>query len=219
VHSFDLSRGQLALTMSFDVLTIGHSNIPIERFVELLQHAGVNAIVDVRSVPHSRWCPWFSQKQLAPRLAADGMSYAFEGDALGGRPRDEQLYRDGAADYEAMAKQPYYQDGLARVTAQARGSRVCLMCKEREPLDCHRCLLVARSLAEHGLTVGHILHDGTIKPHTDTERRLLALAGEAGDLFASGQDERLATAYRRRAQAAAYQRPLNNPKRSLANRA
>jgi uncharacterized protein (DUF488 family) len=199
-----------------DLFTIGHSNTPIERFVELLQHAGVNAIVDVRSVPHSRWCPWFSQRQLAPYLAAAGVSYAFEGDALGGRPRDQNLYCDGAADYEAMAKQSYYRDGLARVTAQARRSRICLMCAEREPLDCHRCLLVARSLAERGLTVGHILQDGTIEPHPETEHRLLTFAGEACDLFSSGQHERLAAAYRHRAHVAAYRRPLNKPKRTVA---
>ena len=52
--------------------------------------------------------------------------------------------------------------------------RVCLMCAEREPLDCHRCLLVSRSLAGRGLAVGHILHDGATEPHAATEERLLA---------------------------------------------
>jgi uncharacterized protein (DUF488 family) len=201
---------------AFDLFTIGHSNSPIEHFVALLQQASVSAIVDVRSVPHSRWCPWFSQKKLAPRLAAAGMSYTFEGDALGGRPRHERLYRDGLADYEAMAKEPQYLDGVARVIAEAARSRLCLMCAEREPLDCHRCLLVARSLAERGLTVGHILHDGTIEPQTEIERRLLPLAGEGRDLFASGHDERLAAAYRHRAHAAAYRRPPNKPTRAFA---
>jgi hypothetical protein len=83
------------------------------------------------------------------------------------------------------------------------------MCAEREPLDCHRCLLVARSLAERGLAVGHILHDGTVEPHATTEQRLLALQdlaldGEGRDLFAAGQHERLAAAYRRRARSAAF---------------
>jgi uncharacterized protein (DUF488 family) len=200
---------------AFDLFTIGHSNIPIERFVALLQQAGVNAVADVRSVPYSRWCPWFSQKQLAPRLAAAGISYTFAGDALGGRPLNEQLYRDGVADYEAMAKEPHYQDGLARLTAEAAHSRVCLMCAEREPLDCHRCLLVARNLAERGVAVGHILHDGAIVPHAAIELRLLTLAGESCDLFASGQEQRLAAAYRHRAHEAAY-RPPHKPKRTLA---
>jgi uncharacterized protein (DUF488 family) len=196
---------------AFDLFTIGHSNIPIERFVALLQQVGVTALADVRSVPHSRWCPWFSQKQLVPRLAAAGISYAFEGDTLGGRPRNERLYRDGVADYEAMANEPQYQDALDRLMTEAARSRVCLMCAEREPLDCHRCLLVARNLAERGVVVSHILHDGATEPHSDTERRLVALAGEGCDLFAHGQHQRLAAAYRRRAQAVAYRRKESDP--------
>jgi uncharacterized protein (DUF488 family) len=189
---------------SFDLLTIGHSNIPAERFVGLLRGAGVNAIADVRSTPASRRFPWFAGKNLATRLQQENMLYAAFGGALGGRPRDPSLYREGIADYEAMAKEPEFCAGLERLLSLAARQRVCLMCAEREPLDCHRCLLVARSLAEHGLTVGHILHDGTVEPHAATEQRLLALIGTSDDLFVTGQDERLAAAYRRRARAAAY---------------
>jgi uncharacterized protein (DUF488 family) len=201
---------------SFDLFTIGHSNIPIERFVGLLQQPGVTAIADVRSLPASRRFPWFSKNNLATRLARECIDYAAMGDVLGGWPRGEHLYRDGVADYEAMAKEPHYQDGLARLTEAAARSRICLMCAEREPLDCHRCLLVARSLAERGLTVGHLLHDGAIEPHAATERRLLALTGEGCDLFATGQRQRLAAAYRRRAQAVAYRRVANDRKRAFA---
>ena len=131
------------------------------------------------------------------------------GDTLGGRPREDSLYRDGVADYEAMAKQPEFQAGLDRLEQIMARSRVCLMCAEREPLDCHRCLLVARRLAEHGLTIGHILQDGTVEPHAATEQRLLALDGDdPGDLFATGQDERLAAAYRRRARAVAFRQKV-----------
>ena len=89
------------------------------------------------------------------------------------------------------------------------------MCAEREPLDCHRCLLVARELAARGVAIGHILHDGAIEPHAATEARLLALDGKRGDVAATGDlfvtglsitglDEQLAAAYRRRARAVAY---------------
>ena len=190
--------------MSFDLFSIGHSNIPAERFVALLRDVGVDTIADVRSTPFSRRFPWFSGKTLAGTLTQRGMTYLAYGDTLGGRPRDAALYRDGVADYEAMARQPDFQTGLDRLLADAARSRVCLMCAEREPLDCHRCLLVARALAERGLTVGHILHDGTVEPHAATEQRLLALIGASDDLFVTGQDERLAAAYRRRARAVAY---------------
>jgi uncharacterized protein (DUF488 family) len=190
--------------MSFDLFSIGHSNIAAERFLASLRDVGVDTIADVRSTPFSRRFPWFSGKTLAATLTQHGMAYLACGEALGGRPRDATLYCDGVADYEAMARQPDFQTGLDRLLADAARSRVCLMCAEREPLDCHRCLLVARSLAERGLTIGHILHDGTVEPHAATEQRLLSLTGASDDLFVTGQEERLAAAYRRRARAVAY---------------
>ena len=165
----------------FDLFTIGHSNIAAERFIAILRDAGVKAVADVRSIPASRFCPWFSAKALAPLLAGANMDYSFFGDELGGRPRDPSLYCDGVADYEAMARQPRFKAGLGRVLAIAAGQPLCLMCSERDPLDCHRCLLVARALAGRGVTIGHIRHDG-----------------------ATGQEERLAAAYRRRARTVAY---------------
>src|SRR5262245_40741137 len=56
-----------------DLLTIGHSNLTADRFVALLKDAGVTAVADVRSVPFSRWCPWFSGKALAERLAGEAI--------------------------------------------------------------------------------------------------------------------------------------------------
>jgi uncharacterized protein (DUF488 family) len=170
---------------SCDLLTIGHSNLAAERFMALLTGAGVTAIADVRSVPFSRWCPWFSAKALAERLAGERIAYIALGEALGGRPRDPMLYREGVADYEAMAARPEFAAGLARVMDATARRRVCLLCAEREPLDCHRCLLVGRALCERA-----------------TEERLLALAGDEADLFRDHAD-RLAHAYRRRAQAVA----------------
>jgi uncharacterized protein (DUF488 family) len=189
---------------AFDLFSIGHSNIPAERFVALLRDAGVEAVADVRSTPFSRRFPWFSAKALAATLKRHDMAYLPYGKGLGGRPADASLYRDGVADYEAMAQRPEFLAALDRLIADAARHRACLMCAEREPLDCHRCLLVTRALAERGLAVGHILHDGTVEPHTATEQRLLTLCQQADDLFVTGQRERLAAAYRHRARAVAY---------------
>jgi uncharacterized protein (DUF488 family) len=195
----------------FDLFSIGHSNTPPERFVALLQGAGVTLVGDVRSTPASRHFPWFSKSHLAARLAQAGVDYAWMGDALGGRPRDESLFHDGVADYEAMARRPEFGAGIDRLLVEIAQKRVAIMCAEREPLDCHRCLLVARRLAERGFAIGHILHDGSIEPHAAIERRLLALAGDDCDLFAPGQDERLAAAYRRRGRSVAFRQKTVTP--------
>jgi len=193
---------------AFDFFTIGHSNIPADRFVARLRAAGIGAIADVRTTPFSRFCPWFSAKSLKPLLARDGIGYLPYGAALGGRPQSPQLYCDGVADYEAMARQGEFQSGLDRLVADAAGvhphGRICLMCAEREPLDCHRCLLVGRALAARGFALGHILYDGAIETQAATEQRLLELAGDRHDLFAAGLEERIAAAYRRQARAVAY---------------
>jgi uncharacterized protein (DUF488 family) len=190
----------------FDLFSIGHSNIPADRFMALLRGAGVDAVADVRSTPYSRFFPWFSRKNLEARLAAEATAYLPYGDTLGGRPRNEDLYCDGIADYEAMARLSEFRASLDRLQGDASRYRICLLCAEREPLDCHRCLLVARALAERGLAIGHILHDGGIEPHTATEQRLVVWSGPATerDLFVTGQSDRLAAAYRRRARAVAY---------------
>lgn len=199
---------------AFDFYSIGHSNIPAERFVAMLRAAGANAIADVRSTPVSRFCPWFSANNLAPLLAREKMIYQAYGAALGGRPQSSDLYCDGIADYEAMARQPDFQAALERLVADAARCRakrrICLMCAEREPLDCHRCLLVARALAARGFAIGHILYDGKIEPHAAIEQRLLEADEDDGsDLFATGQQDRLAAAYRHRARAVAYRQKTN----------
>jgi uncharacterized protein (DUF488 family) len=71
-----------------------------------------------------------------------------------------------------------------------------MMCSEHEPLTCHRCLLVGRRLVERCVDVAHILRNGRIEPHAETEDRLLKLTRQTeSDLFASRAD-RLARAYR-----------------------
>ena len=189
------------------VLTIGHSAHPYEMFLDLLRRAEATAVADVRTSPYSRHFPQFTAEALKAALARDGIAYSYLGKELGGRPGDSRYYRDGVADYERMATAPEFASGLARVLDGARKYRLVLMCSEQEPLECHRCLLVGRALAARGVAVGHILPDGRVEPHDDTEERLLCLTGRAEeDLFAS-REERLRDAYREQGRRAAFEAP------------
>jgi uncharacterized protein (DUF488 family) len=168
-----------------ELLTIGHSNHAIARFIELLRGADVTAVADVRSVPASRRLPHFNRAALARALAEAGIGYFPLGTTLGGRPTDPGCYRDGQLDYDLVAATDWFAAGLGEVEELAAQHRLALMCAEREPLDCHRFLLVARHLDARGAGIGHILADGRIEPQAATERRLLTATGlGAGELFA-----------------------------------
>jgi uncharacterized protein (DUF488 family) len=187
-----------------EVLTIGHSTLTYEQFLQRLRHAGVTAIADVRSVPYSRHLPHFSRNVLRDQLLRDKIEYRFVGEKLGGRPKEKQFFCDGVADYEKMAHADEFQRGLELVIEGAKKHRVAMMCSEHDPLDCHRCLLVGRALAERGIPVKHIESNGSIVTQLEIEERLLGLeAKREDDLFLS-RDERLAAAYRKRARKVAY---------------
>ena len=167
------------------VFTIGHSNHSLERFLALLAKHGVTAVADVRSAPYSRFRPHFNRDALAAALMARGIGYAFLGRELGGRPDDPGCYEDGRVQYERVARTSGFRDGVARAIDRAASDRIALMCAEKEPLDCHRTLLVARVLDEAGVSVVHILDDGALEPHERTMDRLMAAfdLNANGDLF------------------------------------
>lgn len=180
------------------LLTIGHSNHPVEKFIGLLQQAGVKTVADVRTVPRSRRYPQFNEKALGKSLGDAGIDYLYFGRELGGRPADKNLLTDGVADYEKMAASEGFKGALDRLLGHAAKTSTAAMCAEGNPLECHRCLLVARRVAERGVAVAHILPDGAVIEHSEIEEKLLKLSGQgAGDLFAA-RDERLAAAYRAR---------------------
>ena len=187
-----------------DVYTIGHSNHPIDKFLDLLRAHGVNAIADVRSHPYSRFNPQFGAKRLAAALDSAGIRYEMLGRALGARSTDEACLVDGKVDYERLARTALFVQGLDRVAAAAKLERVALLCAERDPLDCHRAILVCRELARRATDSKHIREDGRLETRDDLETRLLeAFSADVDDLFGD-RGALLDAAYRRRGREIAY---------------
>lgn len=186
------------------VYTIGHSTLPTEHFVQLLKRNRITAIADVRSSPYSRLNPQFNREQLRADLSADGITYVFLGDLLGARPKNRDCYREGRVDYALVAKTKEFLKGLERIRVGSRTYKIAMMCAEKEPLDCHRTILIARELARLGTRVLHILPDGSAESHEDSLKRLLRVTlGDNRELFASSE-QLLEEAYERRAQEIAY---------------
>ncbi len=184
------------------IYTIGHSNHPIDKFIGLLKRNGITAVGDVRSVPYSRFHPQFNKDDFAASLEKAGIAYLFLGQELGARPDDGSCYKNGQVDFSRMADRAEFKRGLDHVVKGSGQHRIALMCAEKEPLDCHRTILVCRNLKAHGLGIKHILANGLLEDHKDAEARLLRTADCEPSLFDQGTSEsdRLDEAYRKRGQ-------------------
>ncbi|GMU91353.1 MAG: hypothetical protein AMXMBFR4_04110 [Candidatus Hydrogenedentota bacterium] len=154
---------------SNSIWTIGHSNLSIARFIELLRANEIETVVDVRSKPYSRYCPHFRKTNLQAALREHGIEYIFMGKNLGGRPDDpalaglEQIER-----WERISKLPGFAAAIDVLVAVAKSRRTVIMCAEEDPNDCHRRHLVVRALDGRGVEVRHIRKDGAV----DDEARI-----------------------------------------------
>jgi uncharacterized protein (DUF488 family) len=168
------------------LFTIGHSNHALEPFLGLLRRHGIEAVADVRSRPYSRFVPHFSKPSLARLLAEAGIGYLFLGRELGGKPPGGDQ-APVATDYVSRVRQSEFRVGVERLLGAAREYRVAMLCRERDPLDCHRLHLICRYVKPLVGSIHHILPDGSLEAQDATERRLLERVGAAqGLLFEAG---------------------------------
>ena len=195
------------------IFSIGHSNHSIEKFISLLKDSEVNMVVDVRSAPFSRMFPQFNQDALRKSLINHGIGYLFLGDQIGGRSNDPDDYLDGQVIYKSLASKEAFKAGIKRLREGSLKYQITIMCSEKEPLDCHRTLLVSEALVANGAVVSHIHADGTRESHGDVLARLLALHKlSSPDLFSNDAD-RVQEALILQEKKIAYQMPKSGDSR------
>jgi len=186
------------------VYTIGHSSHTVAEFVDLLRRHAITAVGDVRSQPYSRINPHFNREEIERSLGARGIAYVYLGRELGARSEDAACYREGRVRYDLLAKTEIFQRGLGRVREGMERYRLALMCAEKEPLECHRTILVSRHLAAQGLEVRHILADGAVESNDETLQRLRQLLNMAETHLFLSPEELIEEAYTRQEARIAY---------------
>lgn len=147
------------------IFSIGHSNQSLEQFLSLLKRHEIEAVVDTRSYPVSKFAPHFNQPVLQHSLPRHGIRYVFRGAELGGRPQGEEYYdEEGHVVYARVAEADFFLNGIARLERNVAKLRIALMCTEENPAACHRRLLIGRVLARRGISMIHIRGDGHLQP-------------------------------------------------------
>ena len=184
--------------MAYPYFTIGHSTRPIGEFVSLLAEAEVTLIVDVRTVPRSRFNPQFNRDVLPASLAASGIAYEHLA-ALGGlrgtqrdAPPETNAFWENASfhNYADYAMGQEFRSGLRTLRELGKTARSCVMCAESLWWRCHR-RIIADYLIAAGDDVFHILGEGHIeRAHLTPAARLgpretLTYPKEPLDLFSA----------------------------------
>lgn len=157
------------------VYTIGYTSFDLEKFVEVLKKYKVTCLIDVRSQPKSTYYKDFDDVNLSLTLKENKILYRNYKKEFGARQDDKTFYSGkGYLDFEIFAKSKQFNDGVEKVrTAQKMGYVVCLMCAEKDPINCHRTILIAKNLSDKGFDIKHILSTENVCDQTDIDKRLL----------------------------------------------
>lgn len=152
-----------------DILTIGHSIHPLEEFIQILKAHNVEQIIDVRTVPRSRYNPQFNKDILPTSLVDSRILYSHLADLGGLRHTRKDSINSawknksfrGYADYMQTTG---FEKGLEELMILADKARSAVMCAEAVPWRCHRSM-IADALKVRGVTVCHIMDLESVRPH------------------------------------------------------
>ncbi|HEY9176897.1 MAG TPA: DUF488 domain-containing protein [Flavipsychrobacter sp.] len=138
------------------IYSIGYGSRNIDDFIAILKSHNITTLVDIRSMPASRFKPDYNKHRLSEKLLSEGIEYIFSGDSLGGKPKQEGLYTNGVLDYDKVAVSAQYKEGIEALISLANENTICIMCAELRPEECHRKNLVGDTLLSLGIDLFHL---------------------------------------------------------------
>lgn len=158
-----------------ELFTIGHSQYHTNYFISLLNKYGIDYVLDVRSTPYSNYAQQYNKENICNELSATNIIYSFMGKYFGARPQNIELYtKEGFLDFESVRETQEFNKGIQNVIlGLSQGYKIALMCTEKDPMDCHRAILVARAFEPYGIYAKHILPDGRILTQQQLNEQLL----------------------------------------------
>ncbi len=194
----------------YDLYTIGHSTHTVDRFIELIRMHLIAAVCDVRSNPYSKFNPQYNRENIQRELKKNNISYVFLGKELGPRSDDPECYVDGKVQYDRLAKTALFKQGINRLKDGIASFRIALMCAEKDPVMCHRTILVCRQLRSEDIGIYHILEDGSLEENSDLDKRLMKMLRIPQLQLFESTEELVERAYQIQGQKIAYSAVAND---------
>ena len=157
------------------VYTIGYTAFEINSFINVLKKYEISCLIDVRSVPKSSYYKDFDDTNLSFLLKKHGILYRNYKQEFGARQEDKSFYnKKGYLDFDVFSNSEQFKSGINKIRkAQQLGHIVCLLCAEKDPINCHRAILIGRNLDKNGFCVRHILANEKYCEQSEIDMRLL----------------------------------------------
>lgn len=158
-----------------DIYTIGHSNYPVEKLIDMLKHYNINTVVDIRGTPYSKYNVQYNKETIAQTLKETGFIYIYMAKEFAANRENKISYNNERySDFEKVITEKEFLNGIERLkTGCGKGYNIALLGAMQDPIRCHRSILVGRSLRENGFNVKHILDDYTLASQENIEESLL----------------------------------------------
>lgn len=155
--------------------TIGHSHHEPDYFLRLLRKYDINYVLDVRSTPYSKFAPQFNAETINAFLSKRNINYVQMGNFFGARPKDLELYTpEGYLDFNKTRNTVDFKKAVNNVLlGMNKGNNIALMCTEKNPIECHRTILVSKAFYDLNIPVKHILSNGTLRTQDSINEELL----------------------------------------------
>lgn len=161
--------------MKGTLFTIGYSGYMINDFISELQKYKINVLIDVRSDPFSQRYPDYNKPNLESILKRNGIYYRNYAVEFGARQEERRFYSlDGFMNFELFVQSEQFKVGERKIIdSLSQGYHIVLMCAEKDPVQCHRAIMVAPQFYRQGYEIIHLMPNGTTKTQVDVENELL----------------------------------------------
>ena len=161
--------------IKIEIYTLGHSNYPFDKFIEILKKYDINCVVDIRSTPYSKYNTQYNKEFLHETLKNLGYTYIYMADEFGAKRKTKVSYNDeGYADFDKVILEDEFKRGIERLKVGcAKNYKIVLLGAMQEPIRCHRAILLGKELIKAGFDVKHIMHEGDLKVQSELEEQLL----------------------------------------------
>lgn len=158
------------------IYTIGYTAFSINEFIAVIKHYGINCVIDVRSSPFSNYYIDFNKDVLKNTLKKQNILYRNYALEFGARQSNLVFYSNDIVDFDKYIQSEQFLNGVFKIKKGIEmGYTFVLMCAEKDPINCHRSIMLGKGFSNNNFTVKHIISKTELESQKDIEERLLNL--------------------------------------------